>query len=211
MAWAGVRDASLFGAMCVQSGSTDPESLGDPARKIGNEDCLTLNVWAPAPAREPLPVIVFFHGGNWIAGSAQMPVYDGSSLAARGVVVVTANYRLGALGYLAHDAFAAEDPSRTTGNYGLLDQIAVLRWVARNARAFRGDDLHGALELPPAVAAQGAEHVPGQALRVHPHDDRHVGPDVAEHERQVGPALDVGAVRDEPELAEPRRQPRRLP
>jgi len=105
-----------------------------------NEDCLYLNVWTPSlKPTMPAPVMVFIHGGSFIAGSGSQPEYDGANLAARGVVVVTINYRLGVFGFLAHPDLTAESPHHTSGNYGLLDQMAALRWVRENIAAFGGD------------------------------------------------------------------------
>ncbi|MCW5802967.1 MAG: carboxylesterase family protein [Deltaproteobacteria bacterium] len=114
-------------------------SLAGPG---GDEDCLTLNVWAPAGATvKDLPVMVWFHGGAFVFGSGGDAYYNGSHLAETyGVVVVTVNYRLGAFGFLAHPALAAEDPAYpSSGNYGLEDQFAALGWVQRNIAAFGGD------------------------------------------------------------------------
>ena len=103
-----------------------------------SEDCLTLNVWAPAKAGKA-PVFVWIHGGALSTGSGGEPMYDGSKLAERGLVVVTINYRMGILGFLAHPALSAESRRNVSGNYGLLDQIAALRWVKDNIAAFGGD------------------------------------------------------------------------
>ena len=103
-----------------------------------SEDCLSLNVWTSKAARKA-PVMVWFHGGSQTFGYTGSPLYDASALAARGVVVVTVNYRLGVLGYLALPALSAESPHGSSGNYGLLDQIESLRWVRRNIAAFGGD------------------------------------------------------------------------
>lgn len=138
--WAGVRDASAFGPKCPQ--------FDDDGNVTGEEDCLHLNVWAPAGASNSsrLPVLFFIHGGGHVKGSASQRVsdgsnlYDGGNLAARaGAVVVTAQYRLGPLGYVAHPAFAAESPEGVAGNYGTLDLVAALEWVARHAARFGGD------------------------------------------------------------------------
>ena len=115
----------------------------DPARtRAGaqHEDCLFLNVWTPdrAPA-EPLPVLVWFYGGSFLFGSASDPACDGAILAARGAVVVTAAYRVGMFGYLAHPALSAESPNGSSGNYGLLDNLAALRWVRDHIAAYGGD------------------------------------------------------------------------
>jgi para-nitrobenzyl esterase len=129
-AWSGVRDATAFGPECAQ-----PAPPGVPT----SEDCLTLNVWTPASAGKRLPVMVWIYGGGYAVGAASYPVFDGTSLARHGVVVVTFNYRLNVLGFLAHPALTAESPEHTSGNYGLLDQVAALRWVQANAAAFGGD------------------------------------------------------------------------
>ncbi|MDF7775373.1 carboxylesterase family protein [Sphingomonas sp. AOB5] len=135
-AWSGVRDASAFGAACQQpaapAGSIYAETY--PAM---SEDCLSLNIWAPAKAKNA-PVFVWIHGGNLVRGSSQQAMFDGAALAKRGVVVVSINYRLGIFGYFAHPELSAESPRGVSGNYGLLDQIAALRWVNRNIAAFGG-------------------------------------------------------------------------
>ena len=133
-AWDGTREAIAVGAQC-------PQTFGFSAGG-GDEACLFLNVWAPAsrPAA-PAPVMVWFHGGAFIFGSGGDPYYSGRVLAARhGVVVVTVNYRLGPLGFLAHPALAAEDAAHPrSGNYGILDQLAALEWVRDNIAGFGGD------------------------------------------------------------------------
>jgi para-nitrobenzyl esterase len=103
-----------------------------------SEDCLSLNIWTPKGAHAA-PVMVWIHGGALAGGSSREAIYDGVQLARRGVVVVSINYRLGVLGYLAHPALSAEQPTGVSGNYGLLDQIEALRWVQRNIAAFGGD------------------------------------------------------------------------
>jgi para-nitrobenzyl esterase len=128
--WNGVRDAKAFGPECAQ-----PAPPGTPT----SEDCLTLNVWTPAGAGAHLPVMVWIYGGGFAVGATNYPVYDGTSLARHGVVIVTVNYRLNVFGFLAHPALTAESPEHTSGNYGLLDQVAALRWVQANAAAFGGD------------------------------------------------------------------------
>jgi para-nitrobenzyl esterase len=103
-----------------------------------SEDCLSLNIWTPAHARHA-PVFFWIYGGALWGGASRDPIYDGASLAARGIVVVTINYRVGVLGWLAHPELSAESPRNISGNYGLLDQIEALRWVKRNIGAFGGD------------------------------------------------------------------------
>ncbi|MFT6599691.1 MAG: para-nitrobenzyl esterase [Alloalcanivorax sp.] len=135
--WEGVRDALAFGPACIQPRSR-PGSIYAPALPSVSEDCLTLNIWSPENARGA-PVLVWIHGGALNTGGSAEPMFDGARMARRGLVVVSINYRLGVLGYLAHPALSAESPSGVSGNYGLLDQIAALRWVRDNIAAFGGD------------------------------------------------------------------------
>jgi para-nitrobenzyl esterase len=129
LAWQGIRPALEFGPICPQ---------GDPAHLSPdmNEDCLNLNIWSGAKADEKLPVFVWIHGGGFVGGSGRM---NGEPLARLGVVVVSINYRLGVLGSLAHPDLTRETPDHASGNYGLMDQIAALRWVQKNIAAFGGD------------------------------------------------------------------------
>ena len=136
--WEGVREATAFGAMAPQARGGAAQFL--PSHVPMDEDCLSLNVWAPAEFGDrPRPVMVWFHGGGYRQGGTASPLYDGEALARRGdVVVVTANYRLGALGFLTHPSLRAGD-GEPAGNWGLLDLIESLRWVQANAAAFGGD------------------------------------------------------------------------
>jgi para-nitrobenzyl esterase len=136
-AWQGVRKAQTFGAACVQPRSSAVGIYTNPPAKI-SEDCLTLNIWAPEKA-EGAPVIVWIHGGALTTGYSHEGMYDGAKLAARGAIVVSINYRLGVLGYMAHPALSAESADGVSGNYGLLDQIAALEWLKTNIGAFGGD------------------------------------------------------------------------
>jgi para-nitrobenzyl esterase len=136
--WTEVRAADTFGPACVQPQSGQLSNIYANAPMPVSEDCLTLNILAPVHARHA-PVIVWIHGGALWSGSSREALYDGARLARRGIVLVSINYRLGVLGYLAHPALSAESPERVSGNYGLLDQIAALRWVQRNIAAFGGD------------------------------------------------------------------------
>ncbi|MEP7243313.1 MAG: carboxylesterase family protein [Gammaproteobacteria bacterium] len=135
--WSGVRDAKRFGAACVQPKSRAGSIYSDSPSAM-SEDCLFLNVWAPKTARAA-PVLVWIHGGSLTTGASSESLYDGTRLAERGVVVVSINYRMGALGYLAHPQLSAESSDGVSGNYGLLDQIEALRWVKHNIAAFGGD------------------------------------------------------------------------
>jgi para-nitrobenzyl esterase len=137
--WTGVRSANRFGPACPQpiSASGAP-NLGGYAGPV-DEDCLTLNIWAPRVARRA-PVMVWIHGGAHRFGASSMPLYDGSAFARDGVVLVNFNYRLAGLGYFAHPALTREaTPGQPLGDFGLMDQIAALAWVRRNIAAFGGD------------------------------------------------------------------------
>jgi para-nitrobenzyl esterase len=134
--WTGVRKADAFGARCVQA-----RVFGDMVfRDEASEDCLNLNVWTPAKtANAKLPVMVWIYGGGFQAGSTSEARQDGERLAQKGVVVVSMNYRLGVFGFFSHPELTKESPHKASGNYGLLDQSAALRWVQQNIAAFGGD------------------------------------------------------------------------
>jgi para-nitrobenzyl esterase len=135
-AWTGTRKADAFAPACMQVGVSMP---GEAPPAV-SEDCLYLNIWTPAKtAHEHLPVMVWIYGGGYINGSASMPLYWGDQLAQEGVVVVTIAYRLGPLGFLALPELTRESPHHSSGNYGLMDQIAALEWIQRNIAAFGGD------------------------------------------------------------------------
>ncbi|CAI8898360.1 carboxylesterase/lipase family protein [Kosakonia quasisacchari] len=135
--WQGVRMADTFSAASWQNSDYCQQiGGGDPGRFA--EDCLYLNIWSPATRTKALPVMVWLHGGGFTIGSGGLPPYDGKALAARGVVLVTVNYRLGHLGFFAHPALEKESGERVY-NFGLLDQIAALRWLQENIAAFGGD------------------------------------------------------------------------
>ena len=151
--WEGVRACDHFAPMAMQK--RDPVlvdslysilgyhnyqiSLKDNYREAVSEDCLYLNIWKPADAKEDLPVLFYIHGGSLMTGQSYYSEIRGEDLAKRGVIVVSCSYRLGVFGYYASEDLAAESPNHTTGNYGLLDQIQALRWVNENIQAFGGD------------------------------------------------------------------------
>ncbi|RDW92634.1 hypothetical protein BP5796_02028 [Coleophoma crateriformis] len=166
-AWNGTRDATQFGPACPQSGVTNY-----------SEDCLYLNVWTPEnatlndvyPSTEGVgvlpnatnsqyPVYVWIYGGRFAGGASSDPLYDGSGLAAKGGVVITMNYRLGALGFLAHPELSANSSSGTSGNYGLVDQQASLHWTIENCAAFGGDPTRITIGGQSAGAASVIDHL----------------------------------------------------
>ena len=134
--WEGVRAAKQFGGTPMQY-----NIFGDMTfRSAGvNEDCLYLNVWTPSEKAKSLPVLVYFYGGGFVAGDGSENRYDGESMAAKGIVAITVNYRLGVFGFMSHPELTKESPHHASGNYGLLDQSAALRWVQKNIAAFGGD------------------------------------------------------------------------
>jgi para-nitrobenzyl esterase len=137
-AWTEPLDASAYGPICTQPPRPDGVLAAGAGGKQ-SEDCLYLNVWSPKGATAA-PVMVWIHGGAHRVGSGEGPVYDGAAFARDGVVLVTLNYRLGALGYFAHPALTkAAAPGETLGNYGAMDQMAALTWVRKNIAAFGGD------------------------------------------------------------------------
>lgn len=167
--WPGVRNADAYGKACPQIVPYPDDAPVEPE----GEDCLYLNVWAPADAApQSRAVLVWIHGGGLIGGSGSVPLYAGENLARRDVVVVTMNYRLGALGFLAHPDFSRESPDGVSGNYGLLDQLAALRWVKRNIENFGGDpdnvtvmgQSSGAISISALIASPLARGLFGRAI-----------------------------------------------
>ena len=144
--WSGVRSAETFCSMCAQYGNFISETGRDTFGNVwgsgvlvGSEDCLYMNIWRPR-TDEKLPVLVFIHGGAWIIGRSDLSIYNGARLAARqDMVVVTINYRLGSLGWFAHNSLRNGDPANDSGNFGTLDTIKALEWIRDNIEHFGGD------------------------------------------------------------------------
>ncbi len=136
--WTGVRSADQFGPRCMQR--TGPMADYWFRSNGMSEDCLYLNVWTPArSASERLPVLVYIFGGGFQNGDGSEPRYDGESMARKGMVAVSLNYRTNVFGFFSHPELTQESPHHASGNYGLLDQVAALRWVQKNIAAFGGD------------------------------------------------------------------------
>ena len=135
--WSGVRQADKFGPACLQT-----DVFGDIYFRDAqpSEDCLNLDIWIPAKAESAkFPVFVWFYGGGFVAGSASEVRYDGENLAKKRVIVVEPNYRLGVFGFFSHPELSKESGHNSSGNYGLLDQVAALQWVVKNIATFGGD------------------------------------------------------------------------
>ncbi len=133
--WQGVKNATEFGPRCLQG-----QVFSDIVFKDLSEDCLTVNIWTPAKgASDRLPVMVWIHGGGFQAGAGAENRHDGEAFARKNVVLVTVNYRLGVFGFFAHPELTKESGRNASGNYGMLDQVAALRWVKENIAAFGGD------------------------------------------------------------------------
>lgn len=164
-AWEGVREATKFGPRAMQL----PVFLDMNFRSDGmSEDCLYLNVWTTSKtagdgsAGELQPVLVYFYGGGFVGGDGSEPRYDGASMARKGIVAVTVNYRLGLFGFLAHPELTRESPQHASGNYGLMDQAEALRWVQENIAAFGGDPKRI------TIAGESAGSISVSALMVSP-------------------------------------------
>jgi para-nitrobenzyl esterase len=141
--WEGIKKCEAFSASAMQAKPAPfamwSKEFMAPEEPL-SEDCLYLNVWTPAKnAGQKLPVMVWIHGGAFTSGSGSVPLYDGEEIAGKGVVFITINYRLGIFGFLAHPELSKESPQHVSGNYGILDQIAALKWVKANITAFGGD------------------------------------------------------------------------
>lgn len=168
--WIGVREAQRFGSRCMQRplfGELKTRASGM------SEDCLYLNVWTPARAPDvKLPVLVYIYGGAFKVGDGSQSIYDQASMAAHGIVAVTFNYRLNLFGFLALPALAAESTHHSAGDYGLLDQVAALRWVRANISQFGGDPAHvtiagqssGSVSVSAQMASPLARHLVAGAI-----------------------------------------------
>jgi para-nitrobenzyl esterase len=172
--WNGVRPAREDGVACMQPGMAPGPYARGPLRM--SEDCLTLDISAPAHARRA-PVMIWIHGGTLIWGTGHSRSYSGRAFAQRGIVLVSINYRLGVLGYLAHPELSRESADGVSGNYGLLDQIAALRWVRANIAVFGGDPSNvtifgesaGALSVELLVASPAARGTFDRAIAQSPY------------------------------------------
>jgi len=167
--WFATRDATSFGASCPQN---PPPARTQPGAERTSEDCLTLNVWAPADSGAGHPVMVWIHGGGNTGGSGAGAFYDGTAFARDGVVLVTLNYRLGVLGFFAHPALTAKAGAEPLGNYALMDQIAALQWIRHNIERFGGDPKNitvfgesaGALDILALMATADAAQLFDRAI-----------------------------------------------
>jgi para-nitrobenzyl esterase len=179
--WQVVRRADRFGPRAMQR-----PIFGDMNfRSDGmSEDCLYLNVWTPArSSKERLPVLVYFYGGGFVAGDGSEPRYDGESMARRGIVALTVNYRLGVFGFLAHPELTKESPQHASGNYGLLDQCAALRWVHQNIAAFGGDP------RKVTIAGESAGSISVSALMASPLSKELIAGAIGESGALINPTL----------------------
>jgi len=179
--WTGTRSAAQFGPRCVQApifGDMNFRSNGM------SEDCLYLNVWTPAKSgSERLPVLVYFYGGGFVAGDGSEPRYDGESMARRGIVSLTVNYRLGVFGFLAHPDLTKEASHHASGNYALLDQRAALEWVRKNIVAFGGDP------KKVTIAGESAGSIAVSALMASPLSKNLIAGAIGESGALIAPTL----------------------
>jgi para-nitrobenzyl esterase len=179
--WAGVRKCDAFGYNPMQK-----KVFGDMGfRTQGmSEDCLYLNVWVPAkPSKEKLPVLVYFYGGGFLAGDGSERRYDGESMAKRGIIALTVNYRLGVFGFLAHPELTKESAHKSSGNYGLLDQNAALLWVQKNIEAFGGDPKRV------TIAGESAGSIAVSAQMVSPLSKNLINGAIGESGAMINPTL----------------------
>jgi para-nitrobenzyl esterase len=179
--WGGVRKCDTFGYNPMQK-----KVFGDMGfRSIGmSEDCLYLNVWVPAKlTKEKMPVLVYFYGGGFVAGDGSEARYDGESMAKRGIIALTVNYRLGVFGFMSHPELTKESPHHASGNYGLLDQNAALLWVQKNIAAFGGDPKRV------TIAGESAGSIAVSAQMVSPLSKNLIAGAIGESGAMINPTL----------------------
>lgn len=186
--WRGVRKANTFGNNAMQKPVFGDMNFRAPSM---SEDCLYLNVWTPAKKpSEKLPVLVYFYGGGFIAGDGSENRYDGESLAKKGIVTVTLNYRLGIFGFFSHPELTKESPNHASGNYGLLDQQAALVWVKQNIAAFGGDP------DKITIAGESAGSISVSALMVSPLSRNLINGAIGQSGAMINPTLDAVPLAD---------------
>lgn len=181
--WSGTRKADKFGSNAMQKPVYGDMNFRAPSM---SEDCLYLNIWTPAKRpNEKLPVLVYFYGGGFIAGDGSENRYDGESLAAKGIVTVTLNYRLGIFGFFSHPELTKESPDHASGNYGLLDQHAALLWVKKNIAAFGGDP------DKITIAGESAGSISVSAQMVSPLSKNLISGAIGQSGAMINPTLDA--------------------
>jgi para-nitrobenzyl esterase len=181
--WTGVRKAATFGNNGMQKPVFGDMMFRSPKM---SEDCLYLNVWTPAKKpTEKLPVLVYFYGGGYVAGDGSERRYDGESLAEKGIVTVTLNYRLGIFGFFSHPELTKESPNHASGNYGLLDQYAALLWVKKNIAAFGGDP------NKITIAGESAGSISVSAQMASPLSKNLIAGAIGESGAMINPTLDA--------------------
>lgn len=179
--WTGVRKCDAFGFNPMQKKVFGDMGFRSPGM---SEDCLYLNVWVPAKkGNGKLPVLVYFYGGGFVAGDGSEARYDGESMAKRGIVALTINYRLGVFGFMAHPELTKESVHRSSGNYGLLDQNAALRWVKANIAKFGGDPNHI------TIAGESAGSIAVSAQMVSPLSKNLIAGAIGESGAMIKPTL----------------------
>jgi para-nitrobenzyl esterase len=179
--WTGVRKCDAFGYNPMQKKVFGDMGFRSPGM---SEDCLYLNVWVPAkPSKVKLPVLVYFYGGGFVAGDGSEARYDGESMAKRGIIALTVNYRLGVFGFMAHPELTKESTHHSSGNYGLLDQNAALRWVQQNIAAFGGDPKHV------TIAGESAGSIAVSAQMVSPLSKNLIAGAIGESGAMIKPTL----------------------
>jgi para-nitrobenzyl esterase len=179
--WRGVRKCDAFGYNPMQKKVFGDMGFRTPGM---SEDCLYLNVWVPAkPSKTKLPVLVYFYGGGFVAGDGSEARYDGESMAKRGIIALTVNYRLGVFGFMAHPDLTKESAHHSSGNYGLLDQNAALRWVQQNIAAFGGDPKRV------TIAGESAGSIAVSAQMVSPLSNNLIAGAIGESGAMIKPTL----------------------